>query len=82
MQTAVIFFEFFHDEQMPNSEKQSTILQESVSTQRNDLQYDIYNNHNVQYFSNKDIFNRVISDSYFFLYHDIFNDSNFSPSWY
>jgi len=64
---------------MPNSDNQSTILQESASRQMNDLQFEIYNEYNVQEFSNRDIFKCIASDSHFSLYSDIFNDGNFSP---
>lgn len=37
MQTVVQIYEFFHDEKMPKSENQSTILQESMNRQMNDL---------------------------------------------
>lgn len=50
MQTAVQISEFFHDEQMPKSEQQSNLLQESMSTQRNDLESEIYYEHNAQEF--------------------------------
>jgi len=79
MQTAIQIYEFFHDEQMPKSEQQSSLLQESMNTQRNDLESEIYNQHNVQEFSNQYIFNCIISDSHFSLYPDMFNDGNLFP---
>lgn len=79
MQTAVQISESFHDEQMLKSKQQRNLLQKSMSTQRNDLEFEIYNEHNVQEFSNRNIFKCIISDSHFSLYPDIFNDDNFSP---
>ena len=64
---------------MPKSEQQSSVLQESICTQRNDLQSEIYNEHNAQELSNRDSFKCIVSGSHFSLYPDIFNDSNFSP---
>ena len=78
-QTVVQIFEFFHGEQMSKSGQQSSLLQESMHTQRNDLESEIYNDHNAQEFSNRNIFKCIISDSHFSLYPDIFNDGNFSP---
>lgn len=79
MQTVVQISEFIHDEQMPKSEKQSNVLQESIRTQRNDLQSEIYNEHNAQEFSNRDSFKCIVSGSHFSLYPDIFNDGNIFP---
>ena len=78
-QAPIQISEFFHDKQVPNSENQSIILQESGNIQMNALQSEIYNEHNVQEFSNKDFFKCIVSDSHFSLYPDIFNDGNFSP---
>lgn len=64
---------------MPKSEQQSSLLQESMSTQMNDLQSEIYNEHNAQEFSKRDSFKCIVSGSHFSLYPDIFNDGNFSP---
>ena len=79
IQTAVQISEFLHDEQMPKSQQQSSLLQESMSIQRNDLESEIYNEHNAQEFSNRDSFKCIVSGSHFSLYPDIFNDGNFSP---
>ena len=79
MQTLVQISEFFHDEQMLKSEQQNNLLQESMSTQRNDMQFEIYNEHNAQEFSNRDTFKYIVSGSHFSLYLDIFNDGNIFP---
>ena len=79
MQTTVQISEFLHDEQMPKSEQQSSVLQKSICTQRNNLQSEIYNENNAQELSNKDNFKCIVSGSHFSLYLDIFNDGNFSP---
>ena len=50
-----------------------------MSIQRNDLQYEIYHEHNAQEFSNKESFKCIVSSSHFSLYPNIFNDGNFSP---
>jgi len=46
MQTTVQISDFFHDEQMPKSEQQNNLLQKGINSQRNDLQSEIYNEHN------------------------------------
>ena len=55
-QVVVQISDFFHDKQMPHSENQSTILQESVDTQMNDLESKIYSDHDVREFSNRENF--------------------------
>lgn len=77
MQTAVQISEFFHDEQMPRSKQQSSLLQKNMSTQKNDLEFEICNEHNAQEFSNRDSFKCIVLGSHFSLYPDIFNDDNF-----
>lgn len=79
MQTAIKISEFLHNEQMPKLEQKNSVLQESICTQRNDQQSEIYNEHNAQKFSNRDSFKCIVSGSHFSLYRDIFNDGNFSP---
>ena len=79
MQTAVQISEFLHDEKMPKSEQQSSVLQESICTQRNDLQSEIYNEHNAQELSNRDNFKCIVSGSHFSVYPDIFNNGNIFP---
>ena len=79
VQTSVQISKFFHDEKMLKSEQRSKILQESMSRQRNDLEYEIYSEHKAHGFSNRETFESIIYDSHFSLYLDIFNVGNFSP---
>ena len=65
MQTAVQISEFFHDEKMLKTEQQNSLLQETMSIQRNDLESEIYSEHNAQDFSNRENFEFIISDSHF-----------------
>jgi len=63
---------------MPNLEQKSNCLQESTSTQMNDLKSEIYNEQNAQDISSRDTFKSITSDSHFQLYPDIFY-RNLSP---
>ena len=78
IQSVVQIFEFFYDEQMPNSGQQSNILQEIISSQVNDLKSEICNEEDTQEFSNRDICKCIVSDSYFSLYPDNFCNRNLS----
>ena len=61
---------------IPNSDQQRNILQESISSQVNDLKSEICNEENLLEFSNRDIFKCFVSDSYFSFYLDNFSNSN------
>ena len=50
-----------------------------MSRQGNDLEPEIYSEHNAQGFPNRETFESIISDSHYSLYLDNFNVGNFSP---
>ena len=65
MQTVVQISEFFHDEQMLKTEQKNSLLQESMSIQKNDLESEIYSEQSTQDFLNREKFEFIISDSHF-----------------
>lgn len=76
---AIEISDFFHVDQIQNSGQPKKILQEISISQVNDLEFEIYNGQNSQESTNRDIFKFIAYDSHFYLFLDIFSDSNLSP---
>lgn len=66
--------------QMSRLEQQTNSLSGNTSTQRYDLKPGVYDESNEQKKFHDDSFKRIVPETYFSLYPDVFSDDNFPPS--